>query len=280
MNYYEQIQQAIDYIELNIENRINLRQVANTACMSLASLYRIFFSLTGYTIKEYIRLRRIYLASKLLSDKDKVVIDIALQYGFKTNESFSRAFKKIVGKNPSEYRTDENNFYKFEKIDVVATYFQNQNENLLEKYPDIKVLKEMESIKVACYSVFSESPEEEAISKIEYCAKVNGIKGYRTFGYDISDSNKKIYGYEACIILSESDEINSKNIKIKTLQGGLFAVTCVNVQNIRLAWKNFVNWLEISPYKLGPHQWLEEHIEGINDSFDYKIQLFMPIEKR
>lgn len=39
-----------------------------------------------------------------------------------------------------------------------------------------------------------------------------------------------------------------------------YAGTCVNVKDIRYAWKMFSNWLKISSYKHGKHQWLEEHI--------------------
>lgn len=280
MNYYEQVQKAIEYIEDNIEDEIDLLQIANIACMSLASLYRIFFSLTGYTLKEYIRLRRINLAANLICDSDMTIVEIALKYGFNTNESFSRAFKKVTGKNPSDYRKTNEFLYDFPKLNIISTYFENLNSEIRDKYPDIKVLKYMEPMKAACYRVFSASPEEEAITKIEYYAKLNQIKGYRIFGYDISDSSNSIYGYEACITLSDGQEINNEGVETKMLEGGLFAVTCVNVEEIRCAWQRFNEWLKISPYSYGDQQCLEEHIEGINDSFDYKIQLFMPIKDK
>jgi len=103
MNYYEQIQKAINYIELNIENKIELQRVANEAYVSLAGLYRTFYSLTGYTIKEYIRLRRISEACTLLEKKQLSILEIGIKFGFQSNEAFSRAFRKILGVNPSSY---------------------------------------------------------------------------------------------------------------------------------------------------------------------------------
>jgi len=56
MNYYERIQKSIDYIESNLEDRIDLNRAAQEAYMSQSSFYRLFFALVGYSVKEYIRL--------------------------------------------------------------------------------------------------------------------------------------------------------------------------------------------------------------------------------
>jgi len=273
MNYYEQIQKAINYIELNIENKIELQRVANEAYMSLAGLYRIFYSLTGYTIKEYIRLRRISEACTLLEIKQLSILEIGIKFGFQSNEAFSRAFRKILGVNPSSYI----NRFDFSKIDLIAIYFEEQSDYIIKKYPDIKVLKTLESMKVATYMSYDKEPEHKAISRLVQMAKYNNFEEYRMFGYDVSDSTKDEYGYEACITIPENFKSLEDDINIKEIPEGKYAVTCVNVKDIRYAWKMFSNWLKISPYKHGEHQCLEEHIEGINDEMEYKVQLFMPI---
>ena len=277
MNYYEQIQKAIDYIELNIENKIELQRVANEACMSLAGLYRIFYSLAGYTIKEYIRLRRVSEACILLEMKQLSILEIAFKFGFQSNEAFSRAFKKIIGVNPSVYKNSISKRFSFSKIDLIAIYFDEQSDYLIKKYPDIKVLKTLKSMKVATYMAYDKEPEHKAISKLVLMAKDNNFGEYRMFGYDVSDSTKNEYGYEACITIPENFKNLDDDINIKEIPEGKYAVTCVNVKDIRYAWKMFSNWLKISSYKQGEHQWLEEHIEGINDEMEYKVQLFMPI---
>ena len=277
MNYYEQIQKAINYIELNIDNKIELQRVAKESCMSLSGLYRIFYSLVGYTVKEYVRLRRISESCILLEMKQLSILEIALKYGFQSNEAFSRAFKKIVGVNPSIYINGISNMFRFNKIDLIAIYFDEQSDYLTQKYPDIKVLKTLKSMKVATYMVYDKDPEHKALSKLILMARENNLKEYRIFGYDVSDSTKNEYGYEACITIPENFQISDNDINIKEIPEGKYAVTCVNVKDIRQAWKMFSRWLEISSYKEGKHQCLEEHIEGFNNEMEYKIQLFMPI---
>ena len=53
---------------------------------------------------DYITVRRIDLARKLLSDSDRNILDIAMMCGFNNTANFNRAFKKVTGKTPKEIR--------------------------------------------------------------------------------------------------------------------------------------------------------------------------------
>lgn len=277
MNYYEQVQKAIDYIEQNINVDVELASISREASMSLSGFYRMFYSLTGYTIKDYIRHRRISEACKLMQHSNFSILDIAIMYGFQSNEAFSRAFRRIVGINPSLYRNGKVNEFSFNKIDLLNVYFTDQRKDLIEKYPDIKVLKNISAMRVASHLYYGEEPEHKAISRLVKLANKYKLEDYRIFGYDTSDSLKGEYGYEACITVPEGFECFDNDIIIKTIPGGRYAVTLVDVKEIRNAWKRFANWLLLSPYKQGTHQWLEEHVEGINDDMEYKVQIFLPI---
>ena len=115
MNYYERIQKSIDYIESKLEENIEIEKAAQEAFMSCSSYYRIFFALTGYSVKEYIRHRRISCAVKDIMETDDSILDIALKYGFESNEAFTRAFKRITGYPPSAFRKYSLN-YSFERV--------------------------------------------------------------------------------------------------------------------------------------------------------------------
>lgn len=69
MNYYERIQKSIDYIESKLEDDIKIEKVAQEAFMSCSNYYRMFFALTGYAVKEYIRHRRISSAVKNIKER-------------------------------------------------------------------------------------------------------------------------------------------------------------------------------------------------------------------
>ena len=101
MDYLQAIQNATDYVEAHITQKINYEEVAKRAFTSPYHFQRVFGILCGMTLGEYIRGRKLTLAGRdLLSFKSKV-IDVALRYGYETPESFSRAFLKFHGALPS-----------------------------------------------------------------------------------------------------------------------------------------------------------------------------------
>lgn len=282
MNYYERVQKSIDYIESNLENKIDINIAAQTAFMSLSNFYRMFFALTGYQVKEYIRQRRLSFGAIELKSNNTCIIDIAVKFNFESGDSFSRAFKRLTGFLPSEYRK-QNKTFLFERIEIMNKYFDEQDRELLERYPDIKVLKTVEPMKVAYYRYYGKNPEYNAFKVLLEWAGKNkltaGDSKYRLFGYDTPDCEPNLdeYGYEACITIDGNCNVEDDMIKIKELQGGLYAVTTVGVKDIGRAWQRFKTWVKISKYDFGTHQWLEEHLEGINESSDYNVDLYMPI---
>ncbi|HEX2947889.1 MAG TPA: effector binding domain-containing protein [Clostridia bacterium] len=294
MNYYESIQRSINYIESRLGEEIDPGNAAREAIMSLSNFYRMFFALAGYTVKEYVRLRRISLAAGELSSDNCCIVDLAVKYGFDSADAFSRAFRRITGYLPSEFRKNSKK-YNFERIDIMDKYFEVQDRELLEKYPDIKVLKKVEPIRVAYYCYFGKDPETNAFSVVADWLNKSGIKpddsNFRVFGYNNpspSSPDQTEYGYEVCVTIGDGVEVNDEKVKAKMLEGGLYAVTGVRRnrngelgEEIMKTWQRLNNWLVDSKYVYGGHQWLEEHL-GFDDEFRHTggIDLYMPIAER
>lgn len=123
MSEMKQLQDAIDYIELNITKDLDYSDIAKQACMSTFHFQRLFSILCGYTVGEYIRNRRISLATTELQASDKNIIDIAFQYGYDTPEGFTRAFHRYFGIIPSAARDRKSVLPNFEKLSVQKTLF-------------------------------------------------------------------------------------------------------------------------------------------------------------
>src|SRR3989338_3920029 len=122
MDYYSRIQKAVDFIEANLENAFTLTDVSKRAFSSLSYLHRVFYFMTGYTVKEYIRKRRLSQAAVSLHCSKKSIIDIALTTFYDSPESFSRAFKKHYGISPRDFRQQNQEIELFNKLDVINTF--------------------------------------------------------------------------------------------------------------------------------------------------------------
>ncbi len=106
MDWTKRIQNAVDYIEAHITEKLDLEEIARRAYSSTFHFLRTFGITCGLTVGEYIRKRRLTLAGKELLDKKTKVIDVAFRYGYETPESFARAFQKFHGIMPSQVKTD------------------------------------------------------------------------------------------------------------------------------------------------------------------------------
>lgn len=97
---------AIKFIEENLTNEIDFKEVARLAYCSEYHFKRMFSFLAGISLSEYIRRRRLSLAAFELKNKNIKVIDIAIKYGYSSPDSFARAFQHLHGITPSEARSN------------------------------------------------------------------------------------------------------------------------------------------------------------------------------
>ncbi|MGI6029150.1 MAG: effector binding domain-containing protein [Candidatus Heteroscillospira sp.] len=104
MDWITGIQRALDYTEANLTEEVDYEEAARQACSSAFHFQRVFTMLCGFTLGDYIRMRRLTLAACELQQTGHKVIDIAMKYGYDTPESFSRAFARFHGLSPTEAR--------------------------------------------------------------------------------------------------------------------------------------------------------------------------------
>lgn len=97
----KELNQVMDYIEQHLTEEISLEEISRYAGVSDYHFRKIFYYLSGMTLSEYIRNRRLSEANKDLLNKESVT-DIAYKYGYESIDGFTRAFKAWSGFLPSE----------------------------------------------------------------------------------------------------------------------------------------------------------------------------------
>ncbi|MCH1965681.1 AraC family transcriptional regulator [Paraclostridium sordellii] len=100
MEWLEKLNEALQYIEGNLDGEIKYEKAANIACCTTYHFQRMFSYIAGTPLSEYIRNRRLTKAALDLQNGEKV-IDVAIRYGYESPTAFNRAFQKIHNVSPS-----------------------------------------------------------------------------------------------------------------------------------------------------------------------------------
>lgn len=120
MDWIKITQKAIDDIENRIGEIIDADMLAEEQFVSSFYFQKMFSILCNCTVSEYIRNRRMTFAGYEISDTENSVLDIALKFGYDSNESFTKAFTRFHSITPSAARKNKANLKVFSKISPIS----------------------------------------------------------------------------------------------------------------------------------------------------------------
>lgn len=102
MDWLKQMNEALEYIENNLDGQVNFQVAAQKACCSVYHFQRMFSYMAEVPLSEYIRRRRLSKAAFDLQNTEDKVIDVALKYGYDSPTAFTRAFQKLHEITPNQ----------------------------------------------------------------------------------------------------------------------------------------------------------------------------------
>lgn len=167
---YEYLNQMIKYIEDNLAEDIEYKELAKIVGVSEYNLQRIFTFLTNMSLSEYIRKRKLSKSFEELKTTNIKVIDLAIKYGYDSQISFGRAFKAMFGITPSECRNSNAEFKQFPII-----RFNDRNQVCEELNYEIK---NVDKIKLYCIKIEAKTYDDLLYRIRELYSKIrkNGIR--------------------------------------------------------------------------------------------------------
>lgn len=115
MNWLDAMNRAVKYLEDDITKKLDIEKVAKIALSSPFHFQRMYHMITGITVAEYIRRRRLTLAAQDIVSGEKV-INVAYKYGYETPEAFTKAFRKMHGISPTAAREPGANLKAYPKL--------------------------------------------------------------------------------------------------------------------------------------------------------------------
>lgn len=160
MDWLGSLKKAINYMEEHLLTDIGAEEVADAVHISPFYFRKGFKIVTGYSIGEYLRNRRLYLAgldvikggcasvethpkkgSRQHTHTEEKIIDLAYKYGYDTPESFTRAFTRFHGRSPMQLRTQPHQIKVFLPLVVeISIKGGNKMEFTVEKREAMKMI--------------------------------------------------------------------------------------------------------------------------------------------
>lgn len=290
MEIIKGLNNAIEYIEINLDSTIDIDEIAKVAFTSRYHFQRMFHALTGFTLGEYIRNRRLTLAAEELTSKDVRVTDVAMKYGYESIDAFTKAFQRLHGVLPSKIKKGNVRLKSFPKlsfqISIKGECELNYRIVEKEKFKVFGVDFETTIVDNALYKEIPEFCDKIWADGTHY--RINEFLGFPKMNmlygihYDFKEdgSRKYMMGWE----------IPNKNIpneyKIVDIPSCTFAVFDVKGNNLnRLVivdlWKRiYSQWFPTSGFEEVEGVYIEKYFWDDNEYDSYTCEVWIPVKRR
>jgi len=277
MEWVRTLNHAIDYMEVHLVENITCEDVAGHIYISSFHFQRIFNLLTGLTVGEYIRNRRLSLAGQDLLKGNERVIDIALRYCYETPESFTKAFRRFHGITPIQVKKEGAVLKSFCRL-VIKIKLEGGS------VMDYKIVKKESFQVVAKTRMFSDETAKMEIPKFwsEYYKAGMGEKVCGMMGICAqAEKGSKSWNYSIGCDVQYAKEI-PEDFEILEIPSHTWAVfTCIGPmpKSIQDMWERvYSEWLPQSDYELISDYDIEYYTEGDIQKEDYISEIWIPVK--
>jgi AraC family transcriptional regulator len=292
MDWIKSLQNAINFVENNLTYEIDLEEVAKIANSSTFNFQRVFSILCGYTLGEYIRNRRLSLAGSELASTSQKVIDIALKYGYESPESFTRAFVRFHGINPSQVKKNGGSLKVFSKISVKLILDGGSlMDYRIEKHDEFKIISkkkyfpiEIEESQKQIPKFWTQCQNDKTITTLvqEYLDK-DTILSDAIIGTCFEKSDRKNEFPYGISVFYNGNEVK-RGFEVDTIPALNWAkFKCVGPMPTsiqKLLQTIYSEFFPSSEYKPSGDFYLELYPEGDISKSDYESEVWISVEKK
>ena len=281
---------AIDYIESNLDSTIEIDEIAKVAFTSRYHFQRLFHAFTGFTLSEYIRNRRLTLAGEELSFKEAKITEIAFKYGYESSDAFTKAFQRLHGTTPSKIKKGNVKLKAFPKLSLQISIIGKLNMDYrIVEMKEHKVFGVVLLTTVVDDALYAEIPAFcDKIWEDGTHLKMNELLGYpkmhmlHGIHYDFNEdgSRKYMMGWEVPDF-ELPKEYNTLDIPACTW--AVFESRGIMPQNleIRNVWKRiYCEWFPSSGFEQVAGPCIEKHYWEDDNYEKYKCEVWIPVERK
>lgn len=282
MDWFNAMNNAVEYMEANITEKLDIDKLAKIALSSTFHFQRMYHMITGVTIAEYIRRRRLTLATQDIISGEKI-INVAYKYGYETPEAFTKAFRKMHGISPSAAREPGVNLKAYPKLSfhISIKGDKDMNYKIVDK-GSFKVIGKQRRITMVDGENFKQVPEfwydcMKDGSHQWICSKAGklGVLGIcKDFG---KDEFNYMIGVEEIKDTLPKGYISAS---IPAATWAVFESVGALPEAIQdLTRRIFTEWLPSTGYQHDCAPELEVYSLGDTSSANYRCEIWIPIKK-
>ncbi|WP_211326478.1 AraC family transcriptional regulator [Paenibacillus flagellatus] len=284
MEWLNRMMDALDLMERHMDRPLPVEEIAKAAYSSPFHFQRMFYMVTGMTVAEYMRKRRLTLAAQELSMSSAKVVDVALKYGYDSPESFAKAFRKLHGVSPSEARDKSVPLKAYPRISFHLSLRG-------DKEMDYRIV-EKEAFRVVGMTVVVETQEGEHNKRIpELWRQCNSDGTSAKLGSLSRDGNvlgicldMKQDRFTYMIGAEPRPDADAGEFAEREIPAATWAVfTSVGPMPgaIQEVWRRiFQEWFPSTGYEHSGKPDLEVYPEGDVGSDDYRCEVWVPVVKK
>ena len=278
-DWHQRVSRVIGEIIRAIDEPLTLRKLADYAAASPYHFHRTFRELTGETVGDCIRRLRLERAAELIYGGEERITDIAMESGFETSESFSKAFRKAFGITPSRVRNlpfwsgllySRAGIHYRAKAESLWFSIKTEGENM-----DTKIVNLPERRVIGVENIGNPQGFPMAWEKLQSAAAENNLfsraKNYMSLFPESGENGRQLAGIE----VDELCELPSGMTEVK-LSGGLYAVSVHfgTPEEIGPAWEKWLNvWLPGSGWNQDPERFNYEWYQNDGCSLPPELNL-------
>ncbi len=285
MEWLQRMTDAIDYMEKHIEEPLNIAKVSQIAYASSFHFQRMFHMLTGITVMDYLRKRRLTLAAQELAVRKVKVIEVAFKYGYETPESFAKAFKQLHGISPTAARASGQKLKAFPRISFQMSLKGDQQ-------MDYKIIAK-EAFQVMGKALKVSTKDGENLKRIPVfwteccqdgtCEKLCMGKAQEMLGICMDmEQDKEQFTY--MIAVKRGEEHRGGEFAVREIPASTWAVftsTGSMPDAIQKVFERiFQEWFPATGYEHADGPELEVYPPGDLNAPDYRCEVWIPVVKK
>lgn len=286
MNWIGDMNKALKYIESNLEEDIKSDDIAKEACSSKFHFLRVFNMLTGMTLGEYIRQRRLSLSVKDVIAHEMKIIDIAYKYGYETPEAFTKAFKKLHGLSPTKARKEGKTLKAIPPISFQITVkgadIMNYKLVKKESFKVVGISKRVTSKNGENFKVipkfWQDIMEDGRFDELHKNKKEFGVMGLcLNFDREQEEFDYMIAVEGDCLESLEGVNV----VEIPECTWAVFESVGALPKSIQETWHRiFAEWFPATNYEHADAPEFEAYLDGDTSSKDYKCEAWVPVVEK